>query len=79
MQSINISVILCFGMIIVIQVSSKTPKKEDIYFPSGNTSVLFSNATFSPSDAIISIPGALLLERGNNCTYTKCKSMLTCQ
>ena len=42
-----------------------TPNQADIKFPDGNGD-LFINATFSASDASIIIPGALLLERGNN-------------
>ena len=44
-----------------------TPNQADIEFPDGNGD-LFMNATFSASAASITIPGALLLERGNNGT-----------
>ena len=44
-----------------------TASQADIKFPDGNGDI-FINATFSASAASISIPGALLLERGNNGT-----------
>ena len=44
-----------------------TPKQADIKFPDGNGDLLI-NATFSASAVSITIPGALLLERGNNGT-----------
>ena len=62
----------CYTMYILLLVlqASKvqiTPNQADIKFPDGNGD-LFTNATFSASDASIVIPGALLLERGKNGT-----------
>ena len=48
-----------------VQIASN---QADMKFPDGNYD-LFINATFSVSDASIIIPGALLLERGNNGTH----------
>eukprot|EP00731_Ephydatia_muelleri_P028374 Em0020g18a len=62
---------------IVLQASKVqiTPNQADIKFPDGNGD-LFINATFSTSAASIIIPGALLLERGNNASSVPVVNMI---